>query len=193
MRVHGEIEIRRRQYDMAITPASAKEMLQEDFHNLCGYCGKNGRRLRQQFQVDHFVPKSLDSDRARDYSNFVLACPKCNQIKHKKWPTGDKNISHTETIGFLDPAKEEFDQHLCRDDNCNIAGRTPLGKQMCRLLNFHQRLTGLFWKINELCDKRDALKRRYLAGDMSPMEHEYYAQITIFLDELLDALYAKGE
>lgn len=193
MRVHGKIEIKRRTYSGKIDTGGARELLREDFQNLCGYCGKNSQRLRRKFHVDHFVPKSLDKDREYDYSNFVWACPKCNQIKHDKWPTKDKNVAHTDTIGFVDPAGEEFDQHLCRDGHGSIVGRTPLGKQMCQLLRFHQRMTGFFWKVNELCDRRDDLKQRNQEKRLSHEEYEYFFALSSLLDDILDALYEEGE
>lgn len=193
MRVHGKTKIRRRTYREPISTQAARDMLREDFYELCGYCGKNGQRLRQRFHADHFVPKSLDKEREWDYSNFVWACPKCNQIKYNKWPTGDKAVAHTETVGFVDPAEEEFDRHLCRDKNGDIVGCTALGDQMCRLLNFHQRMTGFFWKVNELCDRRDALRQRHQEGNLSLTEYQYYADLDILLGKIMDALYEKGE
>lgn len=62
-RVHGTVEIRRRTYEKEIAPENARKMLSDDFSGLCGYCGKNGQRLRQTFHVDHFVPQSVDINR----------------------------------------------------------------------------------------------------------------------------------
>lgn len=138
MRVHGEIEIKRRTYAARCdyrSPA-VRDMLCEDFHGLCGYCGKNMPRIWKTINVDHFVPQTVDSDRIEDYSNFVLSCPKCNRVKANKWPTRDKNVAHTDKIGFIDPATDEYDVHICRNENGFIEGRTPLGIQMCRLMTF---------------------------------------------------------
>lgn len=193
MRVHGEIEIKRRVHLPKISQQSARTMLEEDFGGLCGYCGKNGQQLRACFHVDHFVPKSLDPDREKDYSNFVWACPKCNQIKSNQWPTGDKTVPYRDGIGFVDPASPEFNQHLVRTDSGRIVGRTPLGMQMCRLLNFHLRKTELFWKAEQLRSQMERMREKNRAGLLSPEQCQYYVEMDTVLQEILDALYAARE
>lgn len=193
MRVHGEIEIKRRIYGKTISPRSARTMLEADFRGLCGYCGKNGKKLRQRFHVDHFVPQKIDKGRKSDYTNFVWACPKCNVCKSDKWPTEDKTIAHTDMLGFVDPASPEFDEHLFRDESGFIVGRTPLGEQMCQLLNFHLRKTDLFWKLSRLYDMKEDLQQKFRKQTLSVEEHEYYIDLDMVLDTILDSLYEEGE
>lgn len=90
MRVHGDKVIRRRKGASKLKHyQDGREQIEQDFYYLCGYCGKNGNVLHQKFHLDHFVPKSLDKSREKDYYNLVLACPRCNLSKSDKWPTGD--------------------------------------------------------------------------------------------------------
>lgn len=168
-------------------------MLEEDFGGLCGYCGKNGIGLREGFHVDHFVPQRWDKDRVRDYSNFVWSCPKCNLIKSDQWPTQDKAVPYQDNIGFIDPASAEFDQHLLRNQEGRIEGKTELGKQMCRLLNFHLRRTELFWKVDQLRQQIEQMRRKHIEGTLSPDGYKYYIEVDIMLNEILDAMYVEKE
>lgn len=195
MRVHGDIEIRRRTYTARCdykSPA-VRDMLCEDFHGLCGYCGKNLPRIWKPINVDHFVPQSVDRDRIDDYSNFVLSCPKCNHIKSNKWPTRDKTISHTDTIGFIDPATDEYDAHIWRNEDGFIEGRTPLGIQMCRLMNFHLRKTDLFWKVDQLLAIKDWMVVRHKVRPLEKAEYIYLTNLIITLESILDSLYEEKE
>jgi len=193
MRVHGEIKIRRRIYKEEIGQKSARKMLEEDFGGLCGYCGKNGIGLRERFHVDHFVPQTWDKARVRDYSNFVWSCPKCNLIKSDQWPTGDKGVSYQGDIGFVDPASEDFDIHLFRTEDGRIEGRTELGKQMCRRLNFHLRKTELFWKVDQLRQQIVQMREKHREGTLSADGYKYYIDADIILNRILDAMYIEKE
>lgn len=193
MRVHGKIKILRRTYANEITQQSARTMLEEDFKGLCGYCGKNGVGLRERFHVDHFVPQKWDKGRIKDYSNFVWSCPKCNLIKSDQWPTEDKAVPYQGSVGFVDPASNEFDLHLCRNQNGRIEGKTKLGEQMCRLLNFHLRKTELFWKVDQLRRQIEQMRKKHLDGTLSPEGYKYYIDADIILNRILDAMYIEKE
>ena len=119
MRVHGDKVIRRRKGVAGLTHyPEAKPLLERDFY---------------------FVPKSIDGDRVNDYYNLVLACPKCNLAKSDKWPTEDAQRPNNGTVGFVDPATEEFDEHLERNDQGYVVGKTLVGKNMCRMLHVYGR------------------------------------------------------
>lgn len=193
MRVHGKIKILRRTHVNEITQQSAREMLEADFKGLCGYCGKNGVGLRERFHVDHFVPRTLDKDRVKDYSNFVWSCPKCNLIKSDQWPTKNKAVPYQGDVGFVDPASSEFDLHLFRNQNGRIEGKTELGKQMCRLLNFHLRKTELFWKVDQLRQQIEEMRRKHIEGSLSLDGYRYYVEADIMLNRILDAMYIEKE
>lgn len=193
MRVHGEKEIKRRVHLPEISQQSARTMLEEDFCGLCGYCGKNGRRLRARFHVDHFVPKTRAPEREKDYSNFVWACPKCNLIKSSQWPTEDPSVPCRGDTGFVDPASPAYDLHLTRTDGGHIVGQTPLGTQMCRLLNFHLRKTELFWKVDQLCGQLEQMREKYRQGQLNPDGCQYYVEMDTLLQDILDALYDARE
>lgn len=194
MRVHGDKIIKRRT-DVAELDdyRDAKDRLKQDFHNLCGYCGKDYSIMREKFHIDHFVPKSIDSDRINDYNNLVFACAKCNLIKSKKWPTRDKNLAHDGEIGFVDPASSEYDDHMERDEQGYIRGRTKLGKQICENLNFNIRRTDLYWKIQALYGIQEKLEELYYHGSLSEDVKNFYIQTNILLKKYIQNAFDVGE
>jgi uncharacterized protein (TIGR02646 family) len=62
--------------------------LSDVFSAICGYCERSCKG-----QVDHFRPKSRDPELVYEWSNWILACPTCNQNKGEQWPSG----------GYVDP------------------------------------------------------------------------------------------
>ena len=194
MRVHGDKKIERRKGIMGLNHYSdAREMLEQDFHFLCGYCGKNGRVMHQKFHIDHFVPKSLDPDRENDYYNLVLACPKCNLSKSKKWPTEDKDIPHDGNTGFVDPATEQFDKHIESNPEGFVVGITTVGKNMCAMLHLDIRRTDLYWKIDKIRKIEDRLEQLFLNGKLGEKEKDFYFKINILLKSYIDEAFDKGE
>ncbi len=194
MRVHGDKMIRRRtdvgelkQYQ------EARDELTEDFHGMCGYCGKSGMIMHQRFHIDHFVPQSLAPERINDYNNLVLACPKCNRTKSKKWPTKDKKIHHDGRVGFVDPATEEFDQHIGRDEQGYINGITELGRHMCKNLHFDIRRTDLYWKIQLLYQTQNRLEELFHDDMLDESEKDFYICSNIMLKEYIQDAFEKGE
>lgn len=194
MRVHGDKVIRRR---AGITDlkhySDAKDVLREDFYNLCGYCGKNCSLMYERYHIDHFVPQSIDPDRKNDYNNLVLSCMKCNLTKSNKWPTEDKALAHNDEIGFIDPASDEYDVHMERDEQGYVRGITPLGTNMCEVLNFHMRRTDLYWKIQEIYQIQEKLEQLFEQDRLPEEEKNYYMQTNIMLKTHLKSAYEAGE
>ncbi len=194
MRVHGDKVIRRRDGISKLSDyQSAKEILKQDFYDLCGYCGKNSKHMHQHFQIDHFVPKSLDSKREKDYYNLVLACPRCNRAKWNQWPTRDVNVPNDGNVGFVDPATPEFDEHIQREANGFIVGITPLGRNMCHMLQLDIRPTNLLWKIDKFCEQQEKLEECFWQGTLSNKEKEFYIKNNIFLKSYISKAMAEGE
>ena len=194
MRVHGDKIIQRREGVIELSHyTDAKELLREDFGNMCGYCGKNSDVMNERFHIDHFVPKSLDPDREHDYYNLVLSCPKCNLTKSNKWPTDDKNIANDGVVGFVDPATEEYNTHMKRNEEGFIQGITPLGKNMCKYLNFDMRRTDLYWKIQCLYQIQDQLEELAKEKKLDKDELDYYLESNVFLKRYIKEAFEKGE
>ena len=58
------------------------------FFDLCAYCEEYCKG-----DVDHFRPKARYPHLVYEWTNWVLACPTCNNSKSDKWPSG----------GYVDP------------------------------------------------------------------------------------------
>ena len=194
MRVHGDkYIIRRKGIDKLKDYHGARELLEEDFYNLCGYCGKNGMIMHQKFHIDHFVPQSKYPEGKNDYYNLVLACPKCNLIKSNKWPTGDVRKANDGKQGFVDPATAEFDKHVERNNEGYVIGVTSVGKSMCSMLNLDIRRTDIYWNIEKLREIQKKLDILYNEGQLGEQEKNYYIELTQMLNLYIDAAFEKGE
>lgn len=194
MRVHGDKVIRRREGVKGLKHYSeAKTLLEQDFYFLCGYCGKDGKLMHERFHIDHFVPKSLDKERVHDYYNLVLACPKCNLAKSDKWPTKNFKIPNDGMVGFVDPATEDFDKHLERNDEGYVVGKTSVGKDMCRMLHLDIRRTDIYWKIGQLRAIQKELEQMYMEGRLPDNEKNFYIEINMLMRQYIDRAFEQGE
>lgn len=191
-RVHGDIIVKRRVGVKAkSTHTGFKKILQEDFEYICGYCGKDSRLFKENYQIDHFIPKSIHKAGKGDYYNLVYACRKCNRNKWDKWPTGDINKSHDGNIGFVDPVLPEFDMHLKRDGNGKIIPITNVGRYMISELRLDLRRTDEVWAIMNLAKKREKLEKIIdrKKDEVDSDELMNYYNLTRKLDEYLNEWY----
>lgn len=141
-----------------------KPDLREDFHKHCAYCGSFDGFSHTWFEVDHFVPKSLflinGSIGLCQYDNLVYSCKFCNNVKLKKWPSGDEGVPNIDNKGFVDPVLDEYDEHLYRTNSGSIKWKTDLGKWMVQIgFKFDERdyCVKLLWNLNELRKSVDFL------------------------------------
>ena len=194
MRIHGDKVIRRREDAPKLNRyQDGREQLEEDFHYLCGYCGKDGSVLHQRFHLDHFVPKSLDKNREKDYYNLVLACQRCNLSKSDKWPTGDIALPYNEEEGFVDPASEEFDEHLVRNEDGYVVGKTSVGESMCNMLHLDIRRTDIYWKAAQLKLQLGELEKLFLEEKLTEKQKDIYIKTNMMFNKYIDQAFTKGE
>lgn len=194
MRVHGDKIIKRRKNVNELHHyQDAREILQEDFFDMCGYCGKNCKVMCEKFHIDHFVPKSLDKARENDYYNLVFSCAKCNLSKSDKWPTKDITIPYDSEQGFIDPASEEYDQHIERNPSGYVVGKTTLGKNMCRELHLDIRRTDIFWKMGKLMKQQECLEELFDEGVLQEEEKDYYIRNNRLFKKYMYKAKTKGE
>lgn len=193
-RIHGNVKIKRR-IDFVIENHYSKyrDSLMKDFSELCGYCGKHMIVSRRGFEIDHFVPISTDSDRETDYNNLVFSCFTCNRKKSKKWPTENKDLCHDGTRGFVDPATDEFDQHLGRNSAGLIEAYTEIGSYMLQVFKFNLRPTDIVWKCMELNKRKERLYQMKKKGNLSVEQLELFIIIQEELDSFLQYLLGTGE
>ena len=62
---------------------SYRPWLRDEFTFRCVYCLTRERwgRVTGEFDIDHFQPQRLAPDLARQYTNLVYACRRCNSVK----------------------------------------------------------------------------------------------------------------
>lgn len=190
-RVHGNKKLLRR---TDIVPKKNyreyEKDLRKDFQDTCGYCGKIVEVSKSDFEIDHFIPKSLAKNKINDYSNLVYSCKQCNRKKSNKWPTKDVNLSHNEIEGFVDPVLDEYDEHLERTVEGDIIGRTELGNYMVSAFSFDKRPMREIWRLINLSLERD----RLLKVDSRDLESfKCWQNIAIEIDELLKKMFACKE
>jgi uncharacterized protein (TIGR02646 family) len=159
MRVHGDKKVvRSTNVAYQSNYENYRPDLQKDFQYICGYCGKDEFITCKGFEIDHFVPDKVDSDRKTDYTNLVYSCFTCNRKKSKKWPTCDKLCPNNGEQGFVDPASDEFDNHLGRCDTGEIEPLTPVGRYMCNdAFKFNIRPMKEIWTAMELFRLKDKM------------------------------------
>ncbi|GAA0780147.1 HNH endonuclease [Hathewaya limosa] len=185
-RVHGEKIIRRKQIKKVYADFHRyRQSLEEDFYSMCGYCGKDKNIVNGPFEIDHFVPKVKDESRINDYSNLVFSCKKCNRAKWNKWPTEDKKINHDDKVGFVDPASEEYDEHVKRDKDGRLYGATKVGEYMCRELNFNIRPMSMLWKVMKLYRQKQELRQKIEKHNALEEFAKIYIEIDIEIDNIL--------
>lgn len=133
-----------------------RPLLAEDFGHRCGYCNDWDYIRKENFEIDHFIPKEkMVRMKDNDYNNLVYVCRSCNNAKRAKWPSGDENISVVGNTGWLDPCSEEYGIQFERTDTGAIVPKTKLGKWMYENLNLGKTLHEYLWNIEQLhiiCD-----------------------------------------
>lgn len=192
MRIHGDKKIKRRSnVKQKKDYHNYKKPLREDFKDICGYCGKNAEVLKEDFQLDHFVPKKLDKNRENDYYNLVYSCRICNRQKWDNWPTKDISKPNDGRVGFVDPATEDFDKNLHRDENGNIIADTEVGNYMYKIFKFDIRPISTIWLAMELnrkqCELAEKINNNKNKEDIN--EYKEYFEVSQAVDKLINFLY----
>lgn len=193
MRIHGEYNICR---SVDIKEESNYKnyipRLREDFKRICGYCGKHEEVTTRGFEPDHFVPFRIDQSRNLDYSNLVYACFTCNRKKSGKWPTEDKNKPNDGKVGFVDPATDEYDEHVGRKNNGCIEFYTDIGQYMCEdVFKFNIRPIEEIWRITELINAKKKLAK--IMDKLTKDELEKYIKLDIAIVRLKEIIFDKRE
>lgn len=192
-RVHGKIQISRQSNVKPLKPYSKyRENLRNDFGRICGYCGKSELVTKNSFEIDHFIPQRLAPEKTDDYTNLVYACYECNRKKSGKWPSEDKNVQFIDGKGFVDPASDEYDNNLVRDDGGNIIGVTDAGKYMVEIgFEFDKRPIKEIYKAMQLIEKRHQLEEKIKT--LSSEESQQYIEFSVALQKLQEILFDNKE
>ncbi len=193
MRIHKDFKIRRREFEIT-KKNDRKAELNEDFHGICGYCGKNFLATNCEAQIDHFRPKSRFPEYADKYSNLVLSCKVCNNKKNKDWPSADpeKTITDDAKKGYIDPASEEYDLHLERLEDGSIRGKTDVGNYMVERFGFNFRLIKECFQIWLLYEETEKIRLKMEKSENS-IDKSYTVELLFQLNDLLKLIHMKKE
>lgn len=188
-RIHGTTKISRKTDVKQMNPyGKYRDSLREDFGRICGYCGKSEVVTKNTFEIDHFIPKRLAPEKENDYSNLVYACYECNRKKAGKWLSEDKDIQFVDGMGFVDPATDEYDKNLERDEEGNIIGTTPAGKYMVEIgFEFDKRPIKEIFKAMLLIEKKHQLEEKIKT--LSCDESQQYIEFSMALEQFQQTLF----
>ncbi len=186
-RVHGDIKIRRSSIEVDHY-TKARSYLTKDFHNMCGYCGKQFDVIEAKGQIEHFIPKKKFPQFEHNYNNLILCCAVCNNKKYEDWPTNDasQNITIDGKKGYIDPATDDFDKNIVRTEDGMIVGITDVGQYMAKRFGFASRPMKECFKAVELRRLIDKLKEaKKINAELAALFIEY--------DELKHELFIRKE
>ena len=192
MRIHGNLQIKRRSEIDQRPYKKYEPELREDFCHRCGYCGKSEAVTKKGFEIDHFIPQRVAPELKDNYHNLIYSCFTCNRKKGRKWPTESTQQSHNDTEGFVDPACDEYDLHLERDESGKIISRTPVGEYMrTKAFKFDKRPTQIIWKAMHIISLKNELRSKW--NQLSDEEKQQYMAIDQELESLLTYIFDKKE
>jgi len=186
--IHGDKIIRRRKnHPQYITVESYSKILKEDFHNMCGYCGKDFDIIPCEKQKDHLIPKEEAKKHNReelitDYKNLVYSCRVCNRNKWDRWPLNTIDKLNDGTVGYVDPASSEYNKHLKRNLNGEIVACTEVGEYMYGIFNFKNRLTEVWWKMGLIKKNIEEIDKLLESKESLPTYRQYRDLINRFND-----------
>src|SRR2546429_5003613 len=90
---------------------SFRRFVREDFTRQCAYCLMSEVLAggKENFELDHFRPKSLFSHMLNDFYNIYYSCHPCNHTKRDAWPPPELE---SRGISLVDLCKDDFSFHF---------------------------------------------------------------------------------
>ena len=104
-----------------------KPFLRDEFVFRCVYCLEREMwypNRGDSFSVEHFIPKTIEPDKERDYENLLYACVRCNTYKQT-------------SITLLDPTKVAFSDYFSVNEDGYITGLSPEANDLLDLLDLN--------------------------------------------------------
>lgn len=104
-----------------------RPFVRNDFLRQCAYCLMTELLAggAENFELDHFRPKSQFPQLLNDFYNIYYSCHPCNHAKLDKWPSAE-----LEALGysFVDLCVDDFDEHFEVLSNGEWRGVTGAGR-----------------------------------------------------------------
>jgi uncharacterized protein (TIGR02646 family) len=107
--------------------SSFRPHVRNDFQRQCAYCLflELLAAGEENFELDHFRPKSLFPEHAQNFYNIYYSCHPCNHLKRDLWPSKDME---QRGLGFVDLCKDEFDMHFRLRSDGRLEGLTAAAR-----------------------------------------------------------------
>ena len=117
---------------------SFRPYVREDFNRQCAYCllAELLAGGEDNFELDHFYPKSLFPQKLNDFYNIYYACHPCNHMKRAAWPPA---ALEARGIGFVDLCKHDFAVHFQAGTDGLWKGSTDSGRYTIDILRLNRR------------------------------------------------------
>ena len=124
-----------------------KKYLRKDFNGRCGYsdCRDFWFGGPNNFEIDHFKPKSIFPSLKECYDNLVYSCAFANRAKSNDW---DEKM-------YLDPVRIDYNKHFYRDESGNICPdeNSPAAQYMYKKMKLYLKRYGIIWMLDTLQEK----------------------------------------
>ena len=104
-----------------------REQVRQDFRQTCAYClfEETWAAGLENFELDHFRPRSLFPQLTMSYYNLYWSCHVCNRLKRDLWPT--RQLLEQGVV-FVDLCASTFDEHFVLQKNGRWRGKTLAAK-----------------------------------------------------------------
>lgn len=100
-----------------------REYVRVDFRRTCAYClvEELWAAGAENYEIDHFRPKSVFPSLRLSYYNLYWSCHVCNRFKHARWPA---RRLREKGVAFVDLCASSFDEHFVEEPNGRWRGKT---------------------------------------------------------------------
>lgn len=166
-----------------------RDQLASDFNHRCGYCDDRDAPRAASFEIDHFVPQTVDSDKITDYANLVYACKSCNNAKRAKWPTNDKALPNNGKEGWIDPCLKDYEAQFERLEDGRIHPLTEIGIWMYDNLKLWKKQHEILWNVERLEVNYNQLRALHKQGLLPDELKDSLFQLCDQLLEVLKSFY----
>jgi len=112
--------------------------IREDFSECCAYClmYETFAGGQENFELDHFKPKSKFPELIHQYTNIYYSCHVCNKQKRNHWPSEEELYS--KGYRFVDTCKENFSTHY-EDQNGYWKPISPAGEYTAEKIRLNEK------------------------------------------------------
>lgn len=168
-----------------------KEDLRNDFNKCCAYCNDHDAYAggKDNYHIEHFVPKSKFSEYKNKYSNLLYSCPYCNRAKSNKWVTDDPAVSHNDVDGFVNPCSDDYDKHLARDLSGKIMALTSVGQYMYKEMKLYLRRHQINFLLNKVIQQRKIIHKAIDEDNLDVERTVIFKKILIQLNQIFVSVF----